>query len=69
MNCVQGVLDKFSQIQPKMMFSVSAVIYNGKLHSHVDKLKQVVEGEFAVSSVSACCFELLTSYLSFRFIM
>jgi len=63
MNCVQGVLDKFSQIQPKMMFSVSAVIYNGKLHSHLDKLKQVVEGEFAASSVSACCFELLTFYL------
>jgi len=28
------------------MFSVNAVIYNGKVHSHLDKLQQVVEGEF-----------------------
>jgi len=44
--CAQGVLEKFSQIQPSLMFSVNAVIYNGKLHSHLDKVKQVAEGEF-----------------------
>ncbi len=28
---VQGVLDRFSQIQPKIIFSVNAVHYNGKV--------------------------------------
>ena len=43
--CVQGVLDKFSQIQPSLLFSVNAVVYNGKVHSHLDKLRRVAEGE------------------------
>ncbi|XP_012518993.1 PREDICTED: acetoacetyl-CoA synthetase [Propithecus coquereli] len=41
---VNGVLDRFSQIQPKLIFSVEAVVYNGKEHSHVEKLQQVVKG-------------------------
>ncbi|XP_036077091.1 acetoacetyl-CoA synthetase isoform X2 [Rousettus aegyptiacus] len=41
---VNGVLDRFSQIQPKLIFSVEAVVYNGKEHGHLDKLQQVVEG-------------------------
>ncbi|XP_006874584.1 PREDICTED: acetoacetyl-CoA synthetase [Chrysochloris asiatica] len=41
---VNGVLDRFSQIQPKLIFSVEAVVYNGKQHSHMDKLQQVVKG-------------------------
>ena len=41
---VQGVLDRFSQIQPKVIFSVEAVRYNGKTHDHMEKLKQVVKG-------------------------
>ncbi|XP_067557289.1 acetoacetyl-CoA synthetase isoform X1 [Pseudorca crassidens] len=41
---VNGVLDRFSQIQPKLIFSVEAVVYNGKEHDHVDKLQQVVRG-------------------------
>ncbi|XP_069353611.1 acetoacetyl-CoA synthetase isoform X2 [Eulemur rufifrons] len=41
---VNGVLDRFSQIQPKLIFSVEAVIYNGKEHSHMEKLQQVVKG-------------------------
>lgn len=40
----QGVLDRFSQIQPKLLFSVEAVVYNGREHSHLDKLQQVVKG-------------------------
>lgn len=40
----QGVLDRFSQIQPKLIFSVEAVVYNGKEHAHLDKLQQVVRG-------------------------
>ncbi|XP_073917342.1 acetoacetyl-CoA synthetase isoform X3 [Castor canadensis] len=41
---VNGVLDRFSQIQPKLIFSVEAVIYNGKEHGHLGKLQQVVKG-------------------------
>ncbi|CAH2295729.1 acetoacetyl- synthetase [Pelobates cultripes] len=41
---VNGVLDRFSQIQPKLIFSVEAVVYNGKEHAHLDKLQSVVKG-------------------------
>uniref|UniRef100_A0A452SYE2 Acetoacetyl-CoA synthetase n=1 Tax=Ursus maritimus TaxID=29073 RepID=A0A452SYE2_URSMA len=41
---VNGVLDRFSQIQPKLIFSVEAVMYNGKEYSHMDKLQRVVKG-------------------------
>ncbi|XP_068099906.1 acetoacetyl-CoA synthetase isoform X1 [Hyperolius riggenbachi] len=41
---VNGVLDRFSQIQPKLIFSVEAVVYNGKEHIHLDKLHSVVKG-------------------------
>lgn len=41
---VQGVLDRFSQIKPKLIFSINAVWYNGKVHSHLEKLEQVVRG-------------------------
>ncbi|ORZ01228.1 acetoacetate-CoA ligase [Syncephalastrum racemosum] len=39
-----GVLDRFTQIKPKILFSVNAVIYNGKKLDHTAKLEQVVEG-------------------------
>ncbi|XP_077149378.1 acetoacetyl-CoA synthetase [Ranitomeya variabilis] len=41
---VNGVLDRFSQIQPKLIFSVEAVVYNGKEHGHLEKLQNVVKG-------------------------
>ncbi|XP_026545846.1 acetoacetyl-CoA synthetase [Notechis scutatus] len=41
---INGVLDRFSQIQPKLIFSVEAVIYNGKRHNHLEKLQSVVKG-------------------------
>ncbi|KAK1328238.1 hypothetical protein QTO34_011805 [Cnephaeus nilssonii] len=37
---VNGVLDRFSQIQPKLLFSVEAVVYNGRAHGHLDKLSK-----------------------------
>ena len=40
----QGVLDRFSQIKPKVIFSVEAVRYNNKVHSHMEKLRNVVAG-------------------------
>lgn len=41
---VQGVLERFVQINPKIIFSVNAVHYNGKVHDHISKLKAVVQG-------------------------
>ncbi|EMP26513.1 Acetoacetyl-CoA synthetase [Chelonia mydas] len=41
---INGVLDRFSQIQPKLIFSVEAVVYNGKEHNHMEKLHNVVKG-------------------------
>lgn len=40
---LQGVLDRFSQIKPKVIFSVDAVRYNNKSHNHLEKLTQVVK--------------------------
>ncbi|KAJ3105043.1 hypothetical protein HDU97_008651 [Phlyctochytrium planicorne] len=39
-----AVLERFSQIEPKFLFSVNAVIYNGKTYSHLEKLKAVAAG-------------------------
>jgi len=41
---VSGVLDRFSQIKPKVIFSVEAVIYNNRVHNHLEKLQRVIEG-------------------------
>ena len=41
---VPGVLDRFIQVKPKIIFSCNAVNYNGRSHSHLEKLKSVVEG-------------------------
>ncbi|KAG0716834.1 Acetoacetyl-CoA synthetase [Chionoecetes opilio] len=41
---VTGVLERFHQIDPSILFSVEAVMYNGKVHDHLAKLTQVVAG-------------------------
>jgi len=41
---VNGVLDRFQQIQPRVIFSVDAVSYNLKTHDHLEKVKSVVWG-------------------------
>ena len=41
---VSGVLDRFQQIRPKVIFSVESVSYNMKTHDHLSKLRQVVDG-------------------------
>ncbi|XP_047738762.1 acetoacetyl-CoA synthetase [Hyalella azteca] len=38
---VTGVLDRLQQVQPEVLVSVEAVIYNGKVHDHLDKLRRV----------------------------
>ena len=40
---VAGVLDRFVQIEPKVLVSCNAVTYNGKNHDHLEKLSQVAK--------------------------
>ncbi|KAF7722766.1 hypothetical protein EC973_002720 [Apophysomyces ossiformis] len=46
-----GVLDRFSQIKPKLLFSVNAVVYNGKKLDHTAKLNTVVKGLPSIQKV------------------
>ena len=39
---VQGVVDRFGQIAPKVLFAVEGYYYNGKTHDCLDKLHGVV---------------------------
>jgi len=55
---VAGVLDRFSQIKPKVVFSVEAVSYNMKTHDHMTKLKQVVSQLDSVEQVVVIPFVL-----------
>ncbi|SPO26199.1 probable Acetoacetyl-CoA synthetase [Ustilago trichophora] len=40
----EGVLERLRTVRPKVLFSVNAVRYNGKVHDHLAKLKGVVRG-------------------------
>lgn len=39
---VTGVVGRFSQVDPKILFAVEAVMYNGKRHDQLEKLKKIV---------------------------
>jgi acetoacetyl-CoA synthetase len=39
-----AVLDRFQQVNPKVLFSIQSTLYNGKEHDHFTKLKEVVSG-------------------------
>ena len=41
---VQGVLDRFGQVEPKIFVSIEAYYYNGKTHSCVEKVNQIMAG-------------------------
>ena len=40
---IKGVLDRFKQIEPKLLFTVDGYYYNGKKFSYLDKVKQIAE--------------------------
>jgi acetoacetyl-CoA synthetase len=40
---VQGVLDRFGQIEPRVMVTVDGYYYNGKSHDIRDKVRQIVD--------------------------
>ncbi|WFD07312.1 acetoacetate--CoA ligase [Malassezia vespertilionis] len=39
-----GVLERLLTVRPRVLFSVNVVLYNGKLHDHVEKLNATVNG-------------------------
>jgi len=41
---VRGVLDRFGQIKPKILFAVDGYYYNGKWHDCVTKVNAIAEG-------------------------
>ena len=41
---VHAVLDRWQQIEPAVLFSDNAVIYNGKTHEVTEKLREIVHG-------------------------
>jgi len=48
---VQGVLDRFGQIEPTVLVSADGYFYSGKRHSSVDKLPAIVAGMPGVKKV------------------
>ncbi|MBL8671784.1 MAG: acetoacetate--CoA ligase [Alphaproteobacteria bacterium] len=40
---VQGVLDRFGQIEPKVVFAAEGYYYNGKAHDCLDRLKDILK--------------------------
>ncbi len=40
---IKGVLDRFKQIEPKLLFTVDGYNYNGKKFNYLDKVKQIAE--------------------------
>ncbi|QRV72766.1 AMP binding enzyme [Ceratobasidium sp. AG-Ba] len=39
-----GVLERFEQVRPKVIFAVNSVSYNGKRHPHIPKLQALLAG-------------------------
>jgi acetoacetyl-CoA synthetase len=46
-----GVLDRFAQIQPKVLVSVESVIYNGKTHDNLKKLSEISKNLKSVEKI------------------
>lgn len=39
-----GVLERFEQVRPRVIFAVDAVVYNAKVHQHLPKLRTLLSG-------------------------
>lgn len=39
-----GVLERFEQVRPRVIFAVDAVVYNAKVHQHLPKLQTLLSG-------------------------
>ncbi len=54
---VQGVLDRFGQITPKIIIACDGYYYNGKPHSIIDKLTKIVSNLPSVEKVIVVPYE------------
>ena len=39
----QGVMDRFGQVKPKVLFAANGYYYNGKAHDSLDKMRQITQ--------------------------
>ena len=39
----QGVMDRFGQVKPKVLFAADGYYYNGKAHDSLDKIRQIAQ--------------------------
>ena len=52
----QGILDRFSQIEPDVLFSVNGYFYNGKTHDVLDKLEVVEQNLQSLKKIVILAF-------------
>ena len=55
---VQGVLDRFGQIEPKVLVAVDGYYYNGKVVDCLDRLAAITEGLPSVKRVVVVPYEM-----------
>ncbi len=48
---VQGVLDRFGQVKPKLLITANAYFYNGKTHDCLEKIKTITENLDSIKNV------------------
>lgn len=60
---VQGVIDRFEQIQPKILFTVDGQFYHGKTHTTLDKMQAITEQVPSIEKVIVIPFLNLDSSL------
>lgn len=48
---IKGVLDRFGQIEPKILFAADGYFYNGKAHSSLEKVASILQGLTTVERV------------------
>lgn len=48
---VQGVLDRFGQVKPKMLITCNSYFYNGKTHDCIDKVMKIVGSMHSIKNV------------------
>jgi acetoacetyl-CoA synthetase len=46
-----GILERFSQLEPKILISVDAVIYNGKIHDNISKTESIASKLHSLNNV------------------
>ncbi len=61
---IKGVLDRFSQIKPKVLFAANGYFYNGKTHDSLKKLKGILQDLPSVEKVVVIPYSAKDSDLS-----